>query len=142
MSSKNYNTHHTSTSAPSVASLGDEWFNPSTNKLYKFLAKNGSPGWYELSEAVESNITLTLGTTDSNSVRIISNNNEYITVDPNGDIKLGTINNNITFDSSDGSLYLNGVDADIHLNGITNEPASPASNKLVLYSKDVAGRML
>jgi hypothetical protein len=36
--------------------IGDEWFNPTTNRLYKFMVQNGtSPAWTELFTAATSN---------------------------------------------------------------------------------------
>jgi hypothetical protein len=42
MASRDYTKHFVSNSAPSSSSLGDEWFNPSANTLYKRVANNGT----------------------------------------------------------------------------------------------------
>ena len=44
------NKHVVSTSAPVDVSIGDEWFDPSSNRLYKFMVTtaNASPTWNEL----------------------------------------------------------------------------------------------
>ena len=40
--------HYVSVSEPTNVELGDEWFNPSTNKLFKLVANNGvSASWLE-----------------------------------------------------------------------------------------------
>lgn len=50
MSSRNYTKHWTLTTQPVTGlQIGDEWFNPTTNKLYKFMVQNNtSPAWIEL----------------------------------------------------------------------------------------------
>ena len=50
MSSRNYTKHWTSTTQPLTGlQIGDEWFNPTTNRLYKFMVQNStSPTWTEL----------------------------------------------------------------------------------------------
>ena len=46
------------------------------------------------------------------------------------------------WDKTGNALSLGGVDTGIILNGITNEPATPATGTLRVYSKSIAGRML
>ena len=46
------------------------------------------------------------------------------------------------WDKTGNALSLGGVDTGIILNGITNEPATPATGNLRVYSKSIAGRML
>lgn len=48
----------------------------------------------------------------------------------------------LTWDDTGKVLGLNGVDTGIDLKAITNEPASPASGKLHVYGKAIAGRMM
>lgn len=48
----------------------------------------------------------------------------------------------LTFDSSAQTLGLNGTDFEINMTGITNEPSTPATGTLNLYSKSIAGRMM
>jgi hypothetical protein len=46
--------------------LGDEWFNPTTNKFYKFLAVSGnSPQWVEMPAGTNNNMTVASGMTVS-----------------------------------------------------------------------------
>jgi len=42
MSSRSYITHTVSNTAPSAPNLGDEYYNPNTNKLFKAIAFNGT----------------------------------------------------------------------------------------------------
>jgi hypothetical protein len=50
MSSRNSLKHTVSTAAPPTnGTLGDEWFNPASNKLYKLVANSGTRvSWYEV----------------------------------------------------------------------------------------------
>ena len=50
MSTRNYTKHWNSITQPQTGlQIGDEWFNPTTNRLYKFMVQNGtSPAWIEL----------------------------------------------------------------------------------------------
>lgn len=50
MSSRNSLKHTVSTTAPPTnGTLGDEWFNPASNKLYKLVANSGTRvSWYEV----------------------------------------------------------------------------------------------
>jgi len=50
LSSRNYTKHWTSTTRPVTGlQIGDDWFNPTTNRLYKFVVQNGiSPAWTEM----------------------------------------------------------------------------------------------
>lgn len=43
---------------PIGSSLGDEWYNPSTNKLYKRVVINNTLGWTEISLTVNSITTV------------------------------------------------------------------------------------
>lgn len=47
-----------------------------------------------------------------------------------------------TFNKTTQTLGINGTDGEVLLNGITNEPSAPATGKMLLYSKSVAGRMM
>jgi hypothetical protein len=42
MSTRAYNTHTESTTQPPSGKLGDEWYNPITGTLYKYIAVNGT----------------------------------------------------------------------------------------------------
>ena len=60
MSSRNILKHTANTFSPGDPSLGDEWYDTSNSRLYKYLAVNGtSPQWVELYSA-SSNGGLTL----------------------------------------------------------------------------------
>ena len=49
MPSRDYERHVVSTQAPVTTKLGDEYYNPTTNILYKFLANNGTtPSWQQV----------------------------------------------------------------------------------------------
>jgi len=50
VSTRNYTKHWTLTTQPQTGlQIGDEWFNPTTNRLYKFMVQNGtSPAWIEV----------------------------------------------------------------------------------------------
>lgn len=51
MSRRDYIKHYTSPSQPSDAQAGDEWYNTSTNKIYKKLIDGGtSTSWIEISQ--------------------------------------------------------------------------------------------
>lgn len=135
MSKVNYIKQTSSPTVPVGANIGDEWFNSSTNRLYKLLARPGStPAWYEVlmtpDSHTELNSEITLGNTDVTDINV-----ELI---GNFDINNGALR----FDSASGSLRLSGVDTDIILKGITNEPPSATTDNLTVYSKNVGGRML
>lgn len=56
MSSKQFNKTFTSLTEPTNGLVGDEWFNPTTNKLYKFLPVNKlAPQWCELPQTNVAN---------------------------------------------------------------------------------------
>lgn len=55
MSSRNILKHTANTFSPGDPSLGDEWYDTSNSRLYKYLAVNGtSPQWVELYSGVSS----------------------------------------------------------------------------------------
>jgi hypothetical protein len=68
MSSKTNFKHTVSTTEPSKAgNLGDEWFNPSTNKWYKLLATSGTTvAWTEVNAATATSATVSAGLTAIN----------------------------------------------------------------------------
>lgn len=56
MSSRLFNKHLVQTTAPTNAQLGDEWFEPLTNKLYKLVAVSGnSVQWAEVINTTTAN---------------------------------------------------------------------------------------
>ena len=49
MASRDFLKHLVSASEPTASTLGDEWFNPTTNRLYKRVVNNGTTvGWREV----------------------------------------------------------------------------------------------
>lgn len=66
MSSRNSLKHTVSTTAPPTnGTLGDEWYNPASNKLYKLVANSGTQvSWYEVGSALSllTTTTITEGT--------------------------------------------------------------------------------
>ena len=80
MASRDFLKHVVSTSEPVGSTLGDEYYNPSSNKLYKRQAVNGtSVQWVERQQAltIQSN-----GTTVSTGSTIINFASSTIVVDP------------------------------------------------------------
>jgi hypothetical protein len=65
-------TFSVSQTQPTNAALGDEWFNPTTNQLYKLVPANGTNvSWLEYSlPTVNPSVTVTLG----GSATVISSN--------------------------------------------------------------------
>jgi len=61
MSSRNSLKHTVSTTAPpTTGALGDEWYNPASNRLYKLVANSGTQVfWYDIGSA--SSLTSTTG---------------------------------------------------------------------------------
>jgi hypothetical protein len=56
LTSRNYTIHTNSTSQPPSATLGDEWFDPVANKLYKLVAVGGtSVQWTEVINTTTAN---------------------------------------------------------------------------------------
>jgi hypothetical protein len=49
MANRDYTKHLVSANEPSSSNLGDEWYNPSTNELYKRLVKDGTEvSWFNI----------------------------------------------------------------------------------------------
>lgn len=66
MSSKQFNKTIISSTQPANGLVGDEWFNPTTNKLYKFLPLNSQMlRWCEIPQTASAN-NLTLNNIVSN----------------------------------------------------------------------------
>jgi hypothetical protein len=60
MASRDYTKHIVLLNQPSSSNLGDEWFNPSTNKLYKRVANNGTTvEWREIPSSSITAFTVT-----------------------------------------------------------------------------------
>jgi hypothetical protein len=61
MASRDFLKHIVSTDEPAISTLGDEWFNPTTNRLYKRVATNGtSVAWREIPSNIDSISTATI----------------------------------------------------------------------------------
>ena len=89
MSTRQFPKHTVSTTQPMGGQAGDEWFNPTTNQLYKMLVGNGnSPEWRELAQPsliASSPTTWTRPQTFNNSVAI--NGTSGLTMASNAAIK-------------------------------------------------------
>ena len=59
-----------------------------------------------------------------------------------GNVFISTNNNQLAYNSVSNELSIMGTDPEIKMQGIITEPASPAANTLLIYSKSIAGRML
>lgn len=90
-------------------------------------------GWYKLNSSGELP-----GSSSSSPSVSIGGSNTQIQFNDNdafgGDADL-------TWNKTTNKLTLGGTDTGIVLAGITNEPSAPASGNLILYSKEIAGRM-
>lgn len=59
MPTRPYSRHTVSSTAPAVAQPGDEWFDSSKNKLYKYVATSGTNvGWIEISQVIPTTTTI------------------------------------------------------------------------------------
>jgi len=94
MSSRLTLKHTVSTVAPATAQVGDEWFNPSTNVLYKATVVSGTTvSWNIIPVAISGNINLGPVT----SVKITGGSNgQAVTTDGNG---------NLSFNNNYGTLH-------------------------------------
>lgn len=62
MTSRTSIAHTVSTTQPVSASIGDEWYNPTTNKLYKNISYSAtSPQWVELFSTTPTSATASFG---------------------------------------------------------------------------------
>ena len=59
-----------------------------------------------------------------------------------GNVFISTNNNQLAYNSVSNELSIMGTDPEIKIQAIITEPASPAANTLLIYSKSIAGRML
>lgn len=60
MSSRQSLQCFTSTTQPPATQVGDEWFNPTTNKLYKYVTISGqAPTWAEMPTASSGTVPIT-----------------------------------------------------------------------------------
>jgi hypothetical protein len=78
MSSRDYLKHLVSTSEPPSSSLGDEWYNPAANALYKRLAVNGTSVVWQ--QVPANNVVTATSTTATPSALTIQNKTGAYTV--------------------------------------------------------------
>jgi hypothetical protein len=58
MASRDFLRHIVSTTEPTASTLGDEWFNPSTNRLYKRVVNSGTNVvWREVPQPTTTTVT-------------------------------------------------------------------------------------
>jgi hypothetical protein len=56
LASRSYNNHTVSATQPPAPQVGDEWYNPTTNKLYKWVATSGTTSqWAEVFNTTTAN---------------------------------------------------------------------------------------
>lgn len=88
MASRQFINHTVSTTAPVIGTVGDEWFNPSTNTLSKVVVTNGvSVGW--------STVGSTLGSVSSVKITGGASGQALIT-DGSGNLSFGSAGAGIT----------------------------------------------
>jgi hypothetical protein len=63
MSTRDYGVHQVSSTAPSGGKVGDEYYNPTTNKLYKYVALNGTSPAYAETLTADANGNIGFGKT-------------------------------------------------------------------------------
>ena len=86
MATRDYLKHTVSTSEPTGSTLGDEWYNPSTNKIYKRLAVNGTQ--VEFREQPNALTIQSSGSTVVQSASIINFNGYSLSVDSTGAVNI------------------------------------------------------
>jgi hypothetical protein len=113
MASRDYTKHFVSTSAPSSSTLGDEWYNPSTNKLYKRLAIGGTKVVWQEVPATNTGDTSGLQPTLVNGMNI------------------KTVNSNTLLGSGDLTLFSGGL---VNIAKVTALPGTPDANTLYIVT--------
>ena len=109
MSSRNTLQHLVSSVEPTSSTLGDEWFNPTTNILYKRTIINGAAGWLALSGSTSTGVV----SAASSIAGAIYENSQYISANytisegKNG-MSAGpvTVNNGVTVTVPRGSVWV------------------------------------
>jgi len=89
MSTRAYNTHTESTTQPPSGKLGDEWYNPITGTLYKYIAVNGT------------NVQWTSSVFGSNTYSI---SNIFITGGTSGQALITNGSGNLSFGSAGATI--------------------------------------
>lgn len=101
MSVRNYQIYVQSPTAPPSPTLGDEWYNTSNGKLYKYGFYNGTVQWQDwatLIGSVSGNLTnVNLGGT-SLSNALMTAYSEYVTV-------LGSVSGNVSINLSTANYF-------------------------------------
>lgn len=137
MASRDWLKHSTGPSAPSDATLGDEWFNTSTNRLLKRVAVSGTTvDWRELSGGVGVQQN---GVTISANAPTINFANASVVLDgTSGAVRItataspGGLNTHVQFNNNgvlDGSSNLTWNGSNLGINGslTTTQPVNIAT---------------
>jgi hypothetical protein len=109
MSSRATIQHTVSASEPPGAAVGDEWFNPTTNSLYKRTVINGVARWFSLNGSTSTtsvaSVSSIAGAIYENSQYITSN---YTISEGKNGMSAGpvTVNNGITVTVPQGSVWV------------------------------------
>ncbi len=91
MAIRDYTKHLVSTSAPTASNLGDEWFNPTTNRLYKQVATNGTTvEWKEILGTLPSDTDTAIRFPVADTVTIETAGVERLRVTSAGNVGIGT----------------------------------------------------
>jgi hypothetical protein len=146
MSSRNYLKHSVSSTQPPLnGNLGDEWYNPTTNKLYKLVANSGvNVQWSEVGAGASTSAT----TVSSTSVVPEGTNLYFTTARVASAVSSLTTNIVTTANIVANSLVLNGAgnayfgsnnaliysDTDLILNATGNITLSAGANSAVIVS--------
>ncbi len=86
MASRDFLKHTVSTTEPTDSTLGDEWYNPTTNKIFKRLAVNGTTvAFREIPAALTVQAS---GVTVAQGASIINFNGYTLTVDSTGAVNV------------------------------------------------------
>lgn len=86
MATRDFLTHTVSTSEPTGSALGDEWYNPSTNKIYKRLAVSGTA--VQFRELPSALTVQSSGTTIASSTSVLNFVGYSIAVDSTGAVNI------------------------------------------------------
>lgn len=73
MSTRDYNKHTVSTTQPPTGKPGDEWYNPTTNSLYKLFINSGTtPTWQQIPSTNVTGTASSSGASSSGAITIIA----------------------------------------------------------------------
>ena len=147
MSSKQFNKTITSSTEPNGL-VGDEWFNPTTNKLYKFLPVNKlAPQWCEIPQTnVPNNLSLvnvlssgTASFTGSMSTMAFNAPNFVENVSLSASAPVGQLNFNVTGQTV---MYVTGNSTGNFLVNIFGSDSVPLNNLLSVGQSVTCALML